>query len=302
LLHDSPEQHTALAQNTGAQAFIRPASYVYGYASRQAFEADAYGWDLRRRRGMVFREMDAAAMAAYDPALKGRFGHGVDCPDHGMISDPGAYVHALAEQFARNGGTLVQASLSGFAEENGRATAARTDRGDIAADAFAMTIGAWSGPIAAALGVDVPLESERGYHIEFHNPNIQLRAPVMVASGKFVATPMRGRLRCAGILEFGGLTRPPSKAPFDLLRRSVARIFPDLTYSHTTQWMGHRPATADSIPVIGPSPKLKNVYLGYGHHHIGLTGGPKTGRWLAQMITGATVNEDLSAYAADRRV
>ena len=61
-----------------------------------------------------------------------------------------------------------------------------------------------------------------------------------------------------------------------------------------------RPTSADSLPVVGPSPKLANVYLGYGHQHVGLTGGPKTGRWLAQMITGAAVNEDLSAYAPDR--
>ncbi len=301
LLHDSADQHAALAEGSGAADFVRPGSYLFGYESRQAFEADAFGWELRRRRGMTFREMDPAAMAAFDPALKGRFGYAVDCPQHGSITDPGAYVRSLAAQFTDNGGTFVQASLTGFVEENGRAVAARTDKGEIAADAFAMTTGAWSGPIAKALGVKVPVESERGYHVEFHDPNIQLRAPLMVAAGKFVATPMDGRLRCAGVVEFGGLTAAPSKAPFDLLKKSVKKIFPDLTYSHTTEWMGHRPATSDSIPVIGPSPRLQNVYLGYGHHHIGLTGGPKTGRWLAQMMAGRPVNEDLSPYAADRQ-
>ncbi|SMX50371.1 D-amino acid dehydrogenase small subunit [Maliponia aquimaris] len=302
LLHDSPDQHAALAAGTAAAEYIRPGSYVYGYESRAAYEQDAFGWELKRRRGLPFHEMDAEALAAFDPALTGRFGFGVNCTGLGFITDPGAYVRALAAHFTESGGTQVTATVSGFRAEGGRAVAALTDQGEIAADGFALTLGAWSGAIARDLGITVPLESERGYHVEFHDPNLTLRGPVMVAAGKFVATPMQGRLRAAGIVEFGGLKATPSRAPFDLMRRSVARIFPDLTYSHTTEWMGHRPATADSLPVIGPAPRLPNVWLGYGHHHVGLTGGPKTGRWLAQMMTGATVNEDLSPYAADRRV
>lgn len=301
LLHDSPDQHVALAEGTPAAGYIRRGSYLYGYPGRADFEKDAFGWELKRRRGLPFRELDAAALAEFDPALKGRFGYGVECPEHGIITDPGAYVRALAAHFTENGGTLVKATVSGFRSETGRALSALTDSGEIAADGFALTLGAWSGPIARDLGITVPLESERGYHVEFHDPNITLRAPVMVAAGKFVVTPMQGRLRAAGIVEFGGLKAPPSAAPFALLRRSVARLFPDLACSHTTEWMGHRPATADSLPVIGRAPRLSNVWLGYGHHHVGLTGGPKTGRWLAQMMTGAGVNEDLTPFAADRR-
>ncbi|MEO1718594.1 MAG: FAD-binding oxidoreductase, partial [Planctomycetota bacterium] len=135
----------------------------------------------------------------------------------------------------------------------------------------------------------------------FHAPNIALKSAIMIAASKFVLTPMDGRLRAAGIVEFGGLHLPPSEAPFDLLRRRVKEYFPDLEYSHTTQWMGHRPAPSDSIPIIGQSPRLKNVYLGYGHHHVGLTGGPKTGRWLAQLATGRAPNEDLTPFSPSRR-
>ena len=64
--------------------------------------------------------------------------------------------------------------------------------------------------------------------------------------------------------------------------------------------MGHRPAPADSIPVIGEVPGAKGVFTGFGHHHIGLTGGPKTGRLLAQMIQGRQPNIDLSPYSPAR--
>jgi D-amino-acid dehydrogenase len=84
--------------------------------------------------------------------------------------------------------------------------------------------------------------------------------------------------------------------------QKMATLFPDLTYDRIDEWMGHRPATVDSLPVIGISPKADNVFLGYGHQHIGLSGGPKTGRWLAKLVTGAPMNTDLSAYATDRQI
>ena len=122
------------------------------------------------------------------------------------------------------------------------------------------------------------------------------KAPMMVASGKFVLTPMDGRLRAAGVIEFGGLENGPSRGPFELLHRQVAKLLPDLTCDSVVEWMGHRPATTDSIPVIGEIPGQKGVFTGFGHHHIGLTGGPKTGRFLAQLIAGKQPNVDLTAY------
>ena len=106
--------------------------------------------------------------------------------------------------------------------------------------------------------------------------------------------------RFAGVVEFGGLEAGPSKAPLALIRRNLAKVFPDLTWDDQTEWMGHRPASADSIPVIGEAPSLKGAWMGFGHHHVGLTGGPKTGRLLAQMIMGQTPNQDMTPYDPSR--
>ncbi|QIE54458.1 FAD-dependent oxidoreductase [Pikeienuella piscinae] len=300
LLGDTVDQHISLAAGTDAARFVKPVDYLYGYDSRADHDADSYSWSLRARRGFAFEEMDAAAIAAFDPALKGRFGFAVRCPGHGMISDPGAYVRALHAHLVDIGGQSLTATVSDIRVEQGRATGVVTDAGVIAADEVALTAGAWSGPIAKRLGVTMPLETERGYHVEFVDPSIELRAPVMVASGKFVATPMEGRLRCAGVVEFGGLDAPPSEAPFRMVEKKARALFPDLEYSETRRWMGHRPATTDSLPVIGRAPAAINVWLGYGHQHVGLTGGPKTGRWLASLICGERLNVDLAPFAPDR--
>jgi D-amino-acid dehydrogenase len=123
---------------------------------------------------------------------------------------------------------------------------------------------------------------------------------VMIASGKFVATPMEGRLRLAGIVEFGGLSAPPSKAPLALLEKNIRAAIPGITWKNKTEWMGHRPAPADSIPIIGQSPTIRGAFLGFGHHHVGLTSGPKTGRMVAQLIAGRTPNFDTAPYSPSR--
>jgi len=123
---------------------------------------------------------------------------------------------------------------------------------------------------------------------------------MMITSGKFVATPMEGRLRLAGVVEFGGLDAAPSRAPFELLLRHARRAMPGLTWKREVEWMGHRPAPSDSIPLIGAVPGVRGAYLGFGHHHVGLTGGPKTGRLLAQLIGGRVPNTDMAPYSPAR--
>lgn len=300
LLADTAEQHVSLAKGTGAERYLTVGDYLFAYASRADFEADAYSWGVRDRRGFHYETLEGDAIAAFDPVLAGRVGFAVRVPDHGRISDPGAYVQALAHHFEDQGGRMLTATLDDIAVNDGHATAAITSIGRIEADEIIVTTGAWSGALAKRLGITMPLESERGYHLEFVNPSVTPKAPMMITGGKFVVTPMDGRLRCAGVVEFGGLEAGPSRAPFELLKRQTLSLFPDMTYDSINEWMGHRPATADSLPVIGASPKAANVWFGYGHQHVGLTGGPKTGRWLAQMTLGQTPNVDLSAYAADR--
>lgn len=301
LLHDAYDQHVALARGTAAEAYITAGDYIVGYASKAGFSADRFAWDQRRALGVPFSEIDAEALAALEPDLKGCFGYAVRCPNHGRITDPATYIRALAKAFEAAGGRMRRAEIRDIEIAGERCTGVVTNAGILRADSYALTLGAWSGPLARRLGITVPLETERGYHIEFVNPSVELKTAVMVASGKFVLNSMNGRLRCAGVLEFGGLDAPPSRAPIRLLRRQVTDLFPRLTYDRINEWMGHRPATADSLPVIGASPRAKNVFLGYGHHHVGLTGGPKTGRWLAQIMSGHSPNDSLAAFAPDRK-
>lgn len=300
IVGDSLNDHKALAAGTRAEKWIVPSDYLFLYNDRAHFEGDAFGWGIRRKHGFQWEELEGKAFHEYDPVFSNEIGFAAKLSDHGHITDPGRYVKDLAAHVEANGGRIIRASVDDVTRENGRVTGVRAAGETIPCDTAIVTAGVWSGPLAKRLGITVPLESERGYHLELMDPSAMPRSPVMVASGKFVATPMDGRIRLAGIVEFGGLDAPPSRAPFELMRKYARAAFPGVTWKEEVEWMGHRPAPADSIPVIGDVSGIDGAYMGFGHHHIGLTGGPKTGRLLAQMIAGRTPNTDMSVYAPAR--
>ena len=299
IVTDSVEQHKSLAAGTKAAEWITESDYTYAYSSRAAFDADRFGWDLRAEHGFEPKLYSGAEVQEREPALSSEIGLLATVNNHGFIKDPGRYVAALGDVFQDLGGELVIADVTDIDLSDGKVSAVQTTQGRIACDALVLATGVWSKPLMKKLGLNVPLESERGYHIIFKGAKGGPSHPMMIASGKFVATPMAEGLRCAGIVEFGGLERGPSKAPFALLRRQTKAAFPDLTWEDEVEWQGHRPAPADSLPLIGEV-ATTGVFAGFGHHHIGLTAGPKTGRLLAQLILGQQPNLDLTAYAPKR--
>lgn len=299
IVADSVDQHKSLTADLGLSHWVTDSDYVFAYRSRADFDAEAYTWALRAQAGFVPHLIEGDAVAEYEPAL----GPGITClaavKDHGFIRDPGGYVAALAQAFQRAGGTILQADVKDFDMTEGKVKAVQTSQGNIACDDVVLASGVWSKPLMAKLGLNIPLETERGYHVIFENATGGPSRPTMIASGKFVATPMAQGVRCAGILEFGGLLAGPSKAPLALLRRQAKAAFPGLSASSEIEWLGHRPAPADSLPLIGQI-GTSRVYTAFGHHHVGLTGGPKTGRLVAGMIMDQPSNTDMKPYHPQR--
>ena len=293
---DSLAQHQALAGGTEAERWLVPSDYVFRYPDRAAFEGDSFGWNLRRQAGFEWDEIEGAALADYDPLFSQQNSFAVRLKNHGRISDPGRYVKALAGHFLSLGGAFRRAEIHDFRIGPDGLEGLETSNGFIACGKAVLATGVWSKPLMAKLGLSVPLESERGYHLELIEPSAMPAAPTMMTSGKFVVTPMEGRIRLAGIVEFGGLDAGPSEAPFALLERQARAAMPGLTWRETSRWMGHRPAPADSLPLIGEVPGCRDVIAAFGHHHIGLTAGPKTGRFVSGMLTGQKTNSDLSAF------
>jgi len=176
--------------------------------------------------------------------------------DNGHTTNPHRLVNSLADAFCRQGGRIERKRATGFEFDGERLTGIRTENGTIAADAAVVAAGIWSKSLASELGDRIPLETERGYHLIIRDPEVSPRIPIADADGKFVATPMETGLRFAGTVELAGLPHhrigsarvflsnmPTACSP---LSRRAIRGAP-------SKWVGHRPSTPDSLPVIGRS-------------------------------------------------
>ena len=123
---------------------------------------------------------------------------------------------------------------------------------------------------------------------------------MMVTSKKFVITPMKGRIRAAGLVEFAGIRAAGRTGPVKLLKSQMAKLFPNLEFEEQVEWLGHRPALIDSLPMLGDIDQNKKVFLAFGHQHLGLTAGAKTGRIVSDLIAERKTNLDLSYYNPNR--
>ncbi|MEL0436064.1 NAD(P)/FAD-dependent oxidoreductase [Phycobacter sp. K97] len=299
VIGDSVEQHQALTAGTPAAKWVQESEYNFAYADRAAFEADKYVWDLRRDAGFVPELIEGAAVQEKEPILAPDMTLLAMLKNHGYILNPGNYVRDLVTLLQEMGGRFIQAEVKDFDLSGGRINSVDTDKGRFTCNEAVLATGVWSKPLMQKLGLNVPLEAERGYHIIFKNPSQTPNNPMMLTSGKFVATAMDQGLRCAGVVEFGGLSETKSKAPLALLRRKVKECFPQMIAESEEEWLGYRPAPSDSLPLIGEV-GTTGVFAAFGHHHVGLTGGAKTGRMVADMIAGRPSNIDMRPYEPGR--
>ena len=166
-------------------------------------------------------------------------------------------------------------------------------------DKLVITCGAFSKKLTDSLGEKIPLDTERGYHVHFKNCDHLLTRPVIFQNRGFGITPMEQGLRVVGTVEFGGLENPPSKPRVRNLINNAKYMLGDLP-EHEDEWLGFRPTLPDFLPVIGPSKNYKNIFYCFGHHHLGWTLGPISGKIISGMIAKENTNLNLSPYSSTR--
>lgn len=299
ILYDSVEQHKSLARGTTIEQWIVDSKFSYAYPTEDDFTSDAYGWEIRASVGLNPTVISGPAVQEEEPIL----GSSIQClavlEGQGHITNPGQYVARLCELFTDQGGKFIQDEVVDITKNNGRVSQVVTRQHSFSCSHAVITAGIWSKELMRKLGLTIPMETERGYHLIFENPSELPRNPMMMTTGKFGVTPMEMGLRCAGTVELADHHTGPSKAPIKLLKKKATTAFPNLQYTGIQEWMGFRPTPADSTPLIGQIGS-SGIYTGFGHQHIGLTAGPKTGRLIAQLIDKQTPNIDMLPYSPER--
>lgn len=297
LVADACPRWEELASRIGGAQILQRRGCLYIYETAQGFQAAQADIAFRKTIGISAEMISPQALAAMEPALPEVAGGATFFPKAVFLSDPGQMVQLLAEHVLAQA-TFVQAAATEL-HRNAGGVQIRGAGFQLQARKVVIAAGAHSRALARAAGDRVPLDTERGYHLEWDMPTPRLSRPTCPTSRGFYLCPMQGRLRVAGTVELGGLTAPPSPHRLEKLAEGARAIFPDLG-APDRSWMGFRPSMPDSLPVIGRSAAGAEVIHAYGHGHIGLTLAPITASIVSDLVAGRPSAIDISAYRATR--
>jgi len=295
------DSYAPLVERASVTGLVRQNGTLYVYSSADSARRWQWGMQLRQRLGVELLPVGQQELETLEPDLRGRFRFGLRATDNGSTPDPAALTQGIFEQCVRDGAKVIRQRAIGFEQRNGQVRAVQLDNGTtVKVDGVVIAAGAWSAVLTRVLGLRVPLESQRGYHVTLPHSGVQLQHTVMAPEHNLMVNPMHAGLRLAGTVEFAGLLAPPQVARAEALLRQGQAMFPHLCAEGYQHWMGHRPCLPDSLPVIGPIPRVENAWCAFGHGHLGMSSAATTGRELAALISGTPVQVDLSPFAPQR--
>lgn len=296
LLPGSGALWTALLGRIGAARFMDDKGCLYLYDTAAAWRGAGTAMAQRRKLSVNVEILSADELAQLEPGLPPYFGAAF-FPGIVMLNDPGAAMVALAAHVGTQAEVLPARATRLTRQVDGVIVEGPGLR--VHARRVIIAAGAQSRALAATAGDRVPLDTERGYHVEWDMTVPRLNRPACPLSRGAYLCPMTGRLRVAGTVELGGGTAPPSPHRVAKLIEGARAVFPDLG-APDRSWMGLRPSTPDSLPVIGPSQGGAEVLLAFGHGHIGVTLAPVTAGIIADLVAGRRPGMDIAPFRPGR--
>jgi glycine/D-amino acid oxidase-like deaminating enzyme len=279
---------------------VRPVGQVHVWETDAETENAALERTLRDRQGIPSQTLGTDDLRQMFPGISKAVRRGVLMPGNGYTVSPQRTVQTLHRLFLEAGGRVVPESVYKILPRDGGGYDIMTNVGFHRAAQIVVAAGAYSPRLLEPLGIDVPLETERGYHVMLPNPNVSLTTTISNKSRSFGVTPMEHGLRVAGTVEFAGLQAPPDERRNKALLANVRTMFPDVNTEGYRFWMGFRPSTPDSLPFLGEAEKRPGLFLACGHGHFGMTGGPPSARLLSRLINRQPTGIDATAYAPQR--
>lgn len=257
--------------------------------------------ELRKSLGFRSQHLNAKEIGDLEPALAGKFSHGLLFPDWKAVSDTMGFVAALTESFVAQGGRRVRMEATAIVESAGRATGVKLANGEhLAADHVVVAAGVGSRRFYASLGVDVPMQGIAGYQAVVSDPGVEIQHSTIYADGGFCFSPMTRGLQIGGTIEFAGNGAKPNFKRAEIILEKAKRVLPEMRTAKVEYGVGYRPFLPDTKPIIDRSKRLANVVMAFGHGQLGLTLGATTGRLVADLVARRPTRQDLSPFSAYR--
>jgi D-amino-acid dehydrogenase len=282
---------------------LRKDGLLYLYKSPKTFRAGQKEAAFAGHFGVESEILQAEELRQMEPGLSGDLAGGVFYPESGHCVDPRKLTNSLSIAFRTNGGEHQRKAVRKLVPASGGMVKLICDGEEFIVDEAVVAAGIWSTPLVKSFGVKSMVACDRGYNLTLKNPGLDLRRPLVSADDHFAITPIgdEGSIRLAGTSEFAGLNTPPNWERSDMLLDQAKSILPEINGEESaSRWMGTRPSTPDSLPIIGRTPKNKNIICAFGHGHLGLTLGAVTADIVADLITQREVGEEVAALSPAR--
>jgi D-amino-acid dehydrogenase len=241
------------------------------YPSAQSFKQNQPEWNIKKAHGIEAIQVDRLAVHDLEPGLQ-NVHSGWFTPAWCNITDPYSLATSLADNFQSSGGMIYPEHVAILNRNTNKIESVSTSNGqEYKAGQYIVAAGVWSKSLCHQVGEKVLLESERGYNTTLPDPGVEIGREIIFGEEKFVASTINSKLRIGGAAEFAGVDTEPNYKRSDRLLSIAKRYLPGLNSAGRENWMGQRPSTPDSLPVICASGKVDNVLYAFGHGHLGLT-------------------------------
>ncbi len=294
-------EHEALIEAAGSGALVRKTGYLKVFRSQAGLEAELEtGEKARRLWGVGSETKTDAELREIEPHLTGPLAGGILMPQPWSVSDPSALGKSYAELFVRRGGTFVTADAGTLHRSDDGWRVLRVE-GAISARHVVVAMGPWTGALLRRLGVTLPFFVKRGYHMHYKPlGNAVPSRPIVDGDSGFLLSSMARGIRLTTGAEFASHEAEPTPVQLGKVEPIARALFPLSDRVDPSPWLGARPCLPDMLPMIGPVPGKSGLWIDAGHHHLGFTLGPVSGRLLAEMMTGGETFADPRPYRVDR--
>jgi len=288
-----------LIEMSGSQRLLAQQGCMYVYQTEQEFKNAQSANQARKDQGVEYTEISTGEIGELEPAIKLPFVRGLLFDKASHVVDPQALTTSYLECFLTNQGRYVKQRALHVAHLN-KSIVIHLDNGEkLDADRVVIAAGAFSREITGTGAHRLPLDTERGYHVQYADRQSLLNRPVSWNEAGFYATPMNQGLRIAGTVEIAGYEQTMNPRNLDYLVRKSREMF-DLAEAPDQQWLGFRPTLPDSLPAIGYSPHSEYVLFAFGHHHLGLTLAGITGKLIAELLNREQLSHSIAAFNPSR--
>jgi len=294
------DMYHRLLAGSGEEALVKDCLYIHVYRNMDGADADDLPWRLSRERGVPLEILKGGEVREVEPELSPQIKSAIVIKQQGRTVNPGRLGKVLAAKAQAQGARFPRCNVERIVPGTDGCYRIDTDQGSHSTKTLIIAAGAWSARLLAPLGVRVPLEAERGYHLVFRDPGLSLGHSIMDRERHFVTSSMEMGVRSGGTAEFAGLDAAPDYRRARVFKKHAKALLPNLNTESTEEWMGARPSSPDSVPFIGAVPGHPRIFCGFGHGHLGLTGAPMTGRMVAALAAGEPLNIDMTPYRLDR--